>query len=313
LRAVAAAEPTAVSAVTSLATAFARLCEKQIEILSTVGARALAADDPDAVHDLRVATRRLQEALAIFASTMASKRVERLRRNLRRVRRRLGAWRNFDVVLAEVRRRRSRTRSARARALWDLIRDSLERRRIDEMIRARKRLVHDDLRQLPDRATAVAAAIARDIDAERIDSALGERIREAWSEWQSAFETARSAPSVGALHTLRIATKRLRYRVESAHALGEPGCEPVLRWARQVQQRLGDWHDQQVLQQLVAEAIARPDVLLSQLDLARFALSLLERERRETLPTDARTVALASESEGRTAVEACLDRLKPQS
>lgn len=303
-------ETVAVPASTHDAVAFAGLFEKQIGILSSVGAKVLATDDPDAVHDLRVATRRLQEAIAVCLSTAPSKRADRLRRSLRRVRRRLSAWRNFDVVLEEIRLRRRRTRSARVREVWDLVRDSLERRRIDEMIRIRKKLVREDLRQLPHRAAVVAEEIARGVAADRVWSVLQARIAEAWSEWQQAFSAANETPSVSSLHALRIATKRLRYRVETAHAFGEPSSDPVLRWARQVQQRLGDWHDQQVLHQLVVEAIARPDVLLTQLDLARLALALLERERRQTPAADPRTIALAAEPEGRAAVEACLDQLK---
>jgi CHAD domain-containing protein len=290
--------------------AVARFVAHQLEILSSIVPRVLATDDPDAVHDLRVATRRVQEALSVLTSTSPSKRADRLRRTLRRARRALGSWRNLDVSLQEVTRRRRATRSPRRRAAWNLVREYLEERRLEETIHARKRLVRASLRNFRPRATPVVERLLRGMPPESAWHSIRNRIEQAWGEWQRAFSAASASPTIPAVHALRIATKRLRYRVEMARELDEVGAEPVLRWARHVQQGLGDWHDRQVLHQLVAEALADPEILLGRLETAQTALAELDRDRRLSGPLDTRTLALVPAEEGQTAVEACLARLK---
>jgi CHAD domain-containing protein len=285
--------------------------KQQIEVLSSIVPRVLATDDPDAVHDLRVATRRVQEALSVLTATSPSKRAERLRRTLRRARRALGSWRNLDVSLQEVTRRRRATRSPRRRAAWNLVREYLQQRRVEETIHARKRLVRASLlRNFRPRATPVVEPLLRGMPPESAWHSIRNRIEQAWDEWQRAFSIVLASPTIPAVHALRIATKRLRYRVEMARELDEVGAEPVLHWARHMQQGLGDWHDRQVLHQLVAEALANPEILLGRLETAQTALAEIDRDRQLSEPLVARTLELAPAEEGRAAVEACLARLR---
>jgi CHAD domain-containing protein len=150
--------------------------------------------------------------------------------------------------------------------------------------------------------------LLRDLRPESVWHSVRGRIEEAWAEWQRAQAAASATPSIATVHALRIATKRLRYRVEVARELDEVGAEAVLQWARRAQQALGEWHDRQVLHQLVAEALARPEVLLDRLETARTALAELERERRLSPPLDPKV--MVSAEEGEASVENCLGRLK---
>src|SRR5438445_13597558 len=61
--------------------------------------RALGDADAEAIHDLRVATRRLQAALDLFEHHLPDRARRRLDRRARTIRRRLGAQRNACVVL----------------------------------------------------------------------------------------------------------------------------------------------------------------------------------------------------------------------
>src|SRR5437016_8192227 len=79
-------------------------------------------DDPEAVHDMRVAVRRLRAALALFGSWYRRKQVKRLRKDLRRLGRRLGAVRDFEVLLDDARSAASRLPDAelsRLLAHWE--------------------------------------------------------------------------------------------------------------------------------------------------------------------------------------------------
>lgn len=282
----------------------------QLETFSTVFPRVLTGDDPKDVHDLRASTRRLQEALAVLSSSSRPKAAKRHRRTLRRVRRALGSWRNLDVALEELRDRRRGTRSALKRAGWDLVRDYLGQRRVDETIRARKQLVRENLAGFRGHVEAIADELLRDSSPSAAWQAVSVRVEDAWSEWSEALSRARETTRVDTVHALRIATKRLRYRVELARELDAQGAEPVLGWTRRVQKELGDWHDQQVCRQLVAEALARPEVLLDRLDVVRTVLDEIDRERRRAQPVESAALARVAPEEGRKAVEAWLARAR---
>ncbi|MBI2963458.1 MAG: CHAD domain-containing protein [Deltaproteobacteria bacterium] len=298
------AEPPDVPAVLS------HVVARQLDAFSTILPRVLTGDDPDDVHDLRVCTRRLQETLAVLSSPSPSRAAERERRTLRRVRRALGSWRNLDVVLAKVGDRRRATRSAVKRAGWGLVRDTLAKRRVDETLRARKRLVRESLGDFPAEVSALGARLLGDSSPSAAWQAVRERVEDAWNAWNDALSRASETPGLDTVHALRIATKRLRYRVELARELDPQGAEPVLEWTRRLQKDLGDWHDRQVFRQLVAESLARPQVLLDHLPMARAVLDELEGGRRPAPPDDSAPLARIAAEEGRAAFETWLARAR---
>ncbi len=65
-----------------------------------------ADDDPEHVHQLRVSTRRAGEALRIFAFCLPKKVYDKVRKQLRQVRRAAGAARDWDVFLEMLGQRR---------------------------------------------------------------------------------------------------------------------------------------------------------------------------------------------------------------
>ncbi len=101
------------------------LVQRYGDRFSSLIAPVLAADDVEAVHDLRVVIRRLEQALIGLRPEGLPKPAKRLQRTLRRIRRALGAWRNCDVALGMAAERRRRTRSPRRRAAWHLVRQHL--------------------------------------------------------------------------------------------------------------------------------------------------------------------------------------------
>jgi CHAD domain-containing protein len=52
-----------------------------------------------------------------------------------------------------------------------------------------------------------------------------------------------------------------------------------LKWLAALQDALGVWHDRQVFYQAVAEAVARVEILLNELQTARILLAQLETDR----------------------------------
>lgn len=268
----------------------------------------MTGDDRDAIHDLRVSTRRLQEAFSVLGTLDDEHTVERWRRTLRRIRRALGMWRNLDVVLAEVKRRRRGTRSEKRREAWTTFRAELERMRVNETVRARKRLRRADLEALhKDASTWISTLDDRDPPLP-VNGTVGRRLEASWRHWQQTLADAGRLGTVAAVHALRVATKRLRYRCEVAAEIEPESARAALSWTRDLQERLGDWHDRQVLHELVARVLEQPDFLLQQLRVSESLLAEIARERRIAPEPTSQLPDEASLAAGRSAVESLLER-----
>ncbi len=177
-------------------------------------ARAPAVD-PEPVHQLRVASRRLAAAVSIFRGFLDDSLRRKLRRAARRVRRAAGEVRDLDVqriALARVLEAHGRVLTPEGVALAG----ALTRRRANAVRRMRRSLKkwkpRLDRRAREIRAEQAATSMTVDGATERLattaDQVLGRRLR----EFRAAGEA--DLTSVERLHELRIAGKRLRYSME---------------------------------------------------------------------------------------------------
>jgi CHAD domain-containing protein len=258
--------------------ALTRLLRKRIKKFVALAPAACADANPKTVHDVRVWSRRVQQAVGAFFPKPRSGKVRRLRRTPRRIRRALGEWRNCDVLLEIVERRQRRTRSDAKRRAWGFVRDYLLQKRAKEVTRAGKKLLRQEL---GDYAALAQKLLGRPAEErpELLMQRLCDSVEGAWTEWQSALTRAQESRAVGDLHAFRIATKDLRYRTELLYDVGHKEIKAQLKWLAELQESLGVWHDRQVLHQAVAEAVARAEVLLNELPTARILLAELETDR----------------------------------
>jgi CHAD domain-containing protein len=79
---------------------------------------------------------------------------------------------------------------------------------------------------------------------------------------------------------VRIAAKRVRYLIEVIREFNVAGAARTLARLRALQQLLGDWHDLEVLEQMMIEMLARPQFLRDHLELAMGVERLILRIRR---------------------------------
>ena len=258
--------------------ALARLLRKRVKKFVTLVPELGRDANPKIVHDVRVWSRRLQQAVSAFFPKPRSGKVRRLRRAPRRIRRALGEWRNCDVLLEIVARQQRRTRSEAKRRAWGFVRDYLLQKRSKEVARAGKKLSRHDLGNY----TALAQKLIRrpsDESPEILMQRLRDSVRQAWTEWQSAYGRAHETRAANDLHAFRIATKNLRYRTELLYDVGQRDLKPQLKWLADLQDAIGLWHDRQVLDQAVAAAVARAEILLNELPTVRILLAELETNR----------------------------------
>ncbi len=220
--------------------------------------------DAEAVHDLRVATRRLRAALRLFRPDLPEKRYRRVRDGLRETAQALGAVRDLDVALARAREYRDSFPASERPDLRPLTGRWKRQQR-----RAVKRL-HNRLGSRPHRAflRAFAKLTARLAEGgvANAPDAPGQPVQAALAGWVHAgydrllaYERPGALDVVESLHALRIDCKRLRYTLEFCRDLtGQPG-EQLVEELVAAQDHLGELHDADVAATRLRALLAKHD------------------------------------------------------
>ena len=202
--------------------------------------------DAAQLHQARVATRRLREALPVIAT---GSRGRKLVRDVRRLTRALGPVRELDVALVTLEELAAEGQlpAAAISKLRQVIRHD-RRRRHGEM---RRELTRVDLDKLRTRTAAAArrgesAAGRRTRDPKQLADARRRAARRA-DRLRQAIENAAGIYLPDRLHAVRIAVKKLRYAMELARELSGSRAVARLRTLNDVQDLLGRMNDLEVL------------------------------------------------------------------
>jgi CHAD domain-containing protein len=205
-------------------------------------------EDIEALHHMRVATRRQRAAFRIAAPYLKRKPVKAFRAELRALARRLGKVRDLDVSIEAAEAYRA-SRKGAAPALGPLL-DEWRSRRGD----ARDELLnHLDGEAYRDFTKRFGEFLSSEGAGVKDSSDVAPRPRlvrhvlpiEIWEHYGRvrAYETVMEWAPVETIHSLRIEAKRLRYLLEFfAEALG-PGLSGVLEALIGLQDHVGELHD----------------------------------------------------------------------
>jgi CHAD domain-containing protein len=255
----------------------------------------MSGKEPEAIHDYRVYTRRLQQALDLLYPKPRPKPVRLVRRTLRRSRRLMTPLRTTDVVLGLVAKHSHAAGHPARRQAWRMTRTRLQALRKREHARACRKLRKIDpmgfMGKARDLLQSTPAGAAADLALGR--HAIG-LLRQNWQGFIHAVEQGGPDSHPETIHAARIALKKLRYTVELLTERGGPEGKSFLAWMRRLQQGLGDWHDQVDLERALCETLAQPDEIQADLLRARAFLRLIgqtrKRQRRHLERFFARTV-----------------------
>ena len=206
-------------------------------------AGALAGREAEAVHQARVAVRRLRSHLRTFRPLVDRDWSAPLRQELAWLGTELGAVRDLDVFFARLRSDAQRAGGAadpNVKAVFANVRADRARARA----RLSSAMRSDRYRQLRD-ALERAARSPRLTLAARMTAreALIPIVRKAWKRLRSAVRGLAPRQSVPALHRVRILAKRCRYAAESAIPLEPKRAEAFAQAAALVQDALGEFND----------------------------------------------------------------------
>jgi CHAD domain-containing protein len=238
--------------------AFRALCAASVRHLEGNRYGALAAADPEYLHQMRVALRRLRTAFELFADALPRPVAAELLEELRWLRRALGRARDWDVFLAGTLRpalsrhpRHAGLRSVRA-ACDDLsaearsmARRALESRRYYALMRALRALTYGDTP-----VSLRTTGAPRPLSMRRY--ALAALIRKARKRGRRLARL-----DAGELHRLRKAVRRLRYGLLFlAPLLPEARVRPLAGAVEALQETLGALNDCAVGKELIERARA---------------------------------------------------------
>jgi CHAD domain-containing protein len=211
--------------------------------------------DGKGVHQARVASRRLREAVPVLATGLKKSKADKAGRKIRRITKALGSIRELDVTVSlidELAQRDTVPRLALEHVRARVIHEQ-ESRRVTMLKRLDRVKVAKLDRRLQSLSEALEAA-----DAEQWRETLAARLLKRSKLLRAALENAGQLYEAERLHQVRIAAKKLRYALELAAETGlREAKDPVLTIKR-AQDMLGRLHDLQVLQTYVASVLAEP-------------------------------------------------------
>jgi CHAD domain-containing protein len=215
-----------------------RLLTRRVREMFRVYPKALVGD-VEAVHDLRVAARRLRAALVLLAENPEGRRVRRADRTLRDLARAAGRGRDLDVGLAILEASPAGVHEGNAR-----LRRSLRASRSRARFLSREALLDLDVAHLRRDLRAIVACTR--VDREALTERLAVlRLREEATIGRELAPT-RSRPQPEALHSARRAARRLRYAAEIEDLFDGTSSGTTDRW-RKMQTRLGEIQDRHML------------------------------------------------------------------
>lgn len=214
--------------------------------------------DPEALHDFRVALRRLRTTLRTYRRQLQDSLRKGQTRRLGRMARATRESRDLEVHL-EWTRAQTAGLTAPERAGVDWLVDRMEQRRGKADARLGRTLEREfgpatdrlERRLSRYRATIAAEPVRRSRPAA---AEIGERIQRLAHRLQADLGKVQGLSDEEPAHLARISAKRLRYVLEPIAGL-VAGVEPFIASLRTLQDQLGDLHDSHVFVAELARAV----------------------------------------------------------
>lgn len=210
-------------------------------------------EDPEELHHMRVAVRRMRALLKAGRSLLDTSWSEPLRAELGWLGRALGAVRDLDVLLERLQQSSTELPAAERAAADQLLtelraeRDRARERLLTTLDSARYRrllLATEQVRTGPRPPERGAAEPLRElVDAQ-------------FAELRAAATGLGTEPTDAELHRVRIRTKQLRYTAELADQAPDVQLGELVRAAKQLQTVLGDHQDACVARDRVRQLLA---------------------------------------------------------
>lgn len=227
----------------SMSHAARQILATQFEKLQSYETAIRADDNEDAIHDMRVACRRLNSAFRLFRAYMPKKVVNKLHPMIEPLRDLLGEIRNLDVLDANLKEYRAGVAAEEDEML----------KAVSDAWRNQRSARQDDLVELLESAPYANWVRRFEHFVLEQDKGAGERNADVvpgliWKEYGAvrAYEPRVAVASLEELHALRIDIKRLRYTLEffrDAIFESSESSDGLIEPLVALQDYLGNMHD----------------------------------------------------------------------
>ena len=214
--------------------------------------KALDWTDPEGVHDMRVASRRLRSALRDFAPYLRKRQMKASLEEIKRIADALGEVRDEDVAILALEKVMQRAPAQFRDGIEELV--QLRRIKLDQSRKALVQLLrHRAIAKMqtdfsaalsealkPSRRTRPNAGLANSVSYRQIArGTILNRLNEAERLSNSLYRPLKATP----LHKMRIAAKQLRYALELFDECWAPRLKPFAKKVATLQTALGELHD----------------------------------------------------------------------
>ena len=209
-------------------------------------------EDPEALHDMRVATRRMRAAMKVFEGALPE-RARWFREELRWVARSLGEVRDLDVQIDRLESWRDEADEERSEFLGKIL-DILGKRRAE----ARGRMLQtldsaryerletsfgEMLQRGPGTERELAQGNGHSLQGEPVTSAAPDLISARYRKWRKAAKRLDESSPPDDFHDLRKKGKRLRYTLEFVSEVYGKPVAALVSPLKALQDDLGDHQD----------------------------------------------------------------------
>lgn len=237
------------------------------------------AGEVEAIHQLRVATRRLRAALRLFARYLRAIKPRATSMQLRWLAGEAGRVRNLDIIEALARTRAQKLPAEIAGAL-DPIWQEVRAQRAKGAAQLAAALESARFKRLV-KVLSATIPITPAADAP-FSSIAAELVRPLLESMMKAGEKMENDPVPLKIHRLRVRAKRARYALETMREMDKAQIGAILDRLAEVQDVLGSYHDAVVAAQWI-ENLVRSSALAPETVFAAGALTELTRRRERKL------------------------------
>jgi CHAD domain-containing protein len=194
-------------------------------------------EDPEELHDMRVATRRLRAALKLYVDALP-KRAERYERDLRWVAGALGEVRDLDVHLEWLSKETSRNVEVREEVVA-----LLRERRVEARRRMLEALDSNRYQRLVASFSGTLRRGRSPTPSGTVLEAAPDLVRDRYRKVRKAANTLSEDSPPEDFHDLRKKGKRLRYALEPLQEIYGKPAQKMVKLLKRIQDDLGDHQD----------------------------------------------------------------------
>jgi len=224
---------------------------KQVLNLENDIGNALGGEDSEAIHRMRVSSRRLRNSIDLFKDCFSGKKAKAWDDEIRKITRALGNARDLDIQIKFINQAYEDSLETTYKPGYRRLLLRLKQSRVKAQEKVNKTLTKLEKKEVFGQMHSYLQGLIDDnVDASFIDPSLYvvayQAINRALDDFLSYQLFIYSSENADKLHAMRIAGKHLRYSMEAFAPIFDPALNPYINVMREIQDQLGAFHDNDV-------------------------------------------------------------------